>query len=269
LFLSNYTFYYIINYPGVSGGVLLWRQIHLESWQSLGIKPKNGIKMDKKYGLFFDLDGTLIESEPLKARALSETISFLGGTASAEAYRTVMGKSYETVKKYYMALGKIKDYNERFDQKFQETYLSLLDSKLEISPNTLNFLQTFKKNGFKLAVVSSAKSWMVQHIFKKFDIARVFDLVVTAEDVTHHKPHPAAYQLCLSKLFLDQQNALVFEDTEFGIASAVSAGIKVIGKRHAYNVYHDFSQTILTINSFEELNRSRIIGLLIEHEKSM
>jgi HAD superfamily hydrolase (TIGR01509 family) len=218
--------------------------------------------MEKKQGLFFDLDGTLIDSEPLKARALSDTISFLGGTATAEAYRTVMGKSYETVKKYYMTLGKILDDNKIFDQKFQETYLSLVDSKLEISPHTLNFLQTTKNKGFKLAVVSSAKSWMVQHIFKKFGIESVFDLVVTAEDVTNHKPDPAAYQLCLSKLFLNQQNALVFEDTEFGIASAVSAGIRVIGRRHSYNVYHDFSQTTLTINSFEELNLSKITDLL-------
>jgi HAD superfamily hydrolase (TIGR01509 family) len=214
--------------------------------------------LETKYGLFFDMDGTLIDSEPLKARALSETISFFGGSASPQFYQKVMGKNYEAVRAYFIKLGKVSLDLQKFDQKFHEIYKNYLENRLEFSTVTREFLKISKEQGYKLAMVSSATSWMLENISKKFEIGDLFDLKVTAENVIRHKPHPEAYQYCLNRLTIQPEHALVFEDTEFGIQAALAAGIKVIGVKHNYNVNHNFDGTIKTIKLFSDIKLTEI-----------
>lgn len=209
--------------------------------------------MAKRYGLIFDLDGTLIDSEPLKAQALSETIACFGGKVPAELYKQVMGKSFEAVRDHFLQVSKISVDNEAFARKFQELYQTFIQNDLNLPALTSDFLFRLKKHDFKLALVSSAKSWMIGTILEKFSLEKLFDVVISAEDVMHHKPDPEAYLLCLSKLSLKPEDALVFEDSESGIQAATAAGIQVISIRHKFNILHDLSKSILEISSLSEL----------------
>jgi HAD superfamily hydrolase (TIGR01509 family) len=82
--------------------------------------------------------------------------------------------------------------------------------------------------GMKTALVTTASAESVRAIMRHFDLDHVFDLVITGDDVTRHKPDPEAYRLALARLGLEPHECLAFEDSDVGAASASAAGIAVV-----------------------------------------
>ena len=80
----------------------------------------------------------------------------------------------------------------------------------------------------KTVLVTTASDGSVRAILQHFDIAHIFDLLITGDDVTRHKPDPEAYTLALARLHLDAGDCLAFEDSDVGAASADAAGIAVV-----------------------------------------
>jgi len=202
--------------------------------------------------LFFDLDGTLVDSEPLKAQALSMTMKHFGADVPKEIYKSVMGQSWEVVlKKFYTHGGKEIPETD-FNPIFREKYRALIAS--EIAPNAkLNkWLTETKNKNIQIALVSSGARWMVDGILKQLQLENTFDLVVTGDDVTKHKPDPEAYLFALEQLKVSPEKALIFEDSEAGLAAAKAAGVKSIALHHDYNQSHDFSSSLKEIQSFAE-----------------
>ena len=77
-------------------------------------------------------------------------------------------------------------------------------------------------------LVTTASGESVGAILRQFDLGRAFDLVVTGDEVTRHKPDPEAYLLALARLQLEPAKCLAFEDSDVGVASARAAGIPVV-----------------------------------------
>ena len=154
--------------------------------------------MTRRYGIFFDLDGTLVD-------------------------------------------------NEHF---YKSNYAALLQSELVIRPGAIQFLSEAKEKDLHLALVSGASSIFVTQILNASNLDQYFDFVITAQDVTHKKPHPECYQLAMEKMKVVNEQVVVFEDTEAGLKAASRAGIACLCIRHAYNQTHDLSQAISEYDSF-------------------
>ena len=202
--------------------------------------------------VIFDLDGVLVITEALKAQAHQEAVQFFGGRVERGFYGSVMGGSHESVRAAFIKEAALdvepRDYSERYGQ----IYEGLLDTDLAVSPGVSELLRDLKQQGYALAVVTSSQQWMVDRIFAGTNISRFFDVVVSADDVARHKPAPDPYLAALELLGTPPDSALVFEDSEVGVAAAAAAGIAVIGLRHEFNVKHDFRPVDRTIESFQD-----------------
>ena len=202
--------------------------------------------------VIFDLDGVLVITEALKAQAHQEAVQFFGGRVELGFYGVVMGGSHESVRAAFMKEAALdiepRDYSDRYGQ----IYESLLGSDLAVSPGVNELLKDLKQRGYALAVVTSSQQWMVDHIFAGTNISRFFDVVVSADDVARHKPAPDPYLAALELFGTPPDSALVFEDSEVGVAAAAAAGIPVIGLRHEFNAEHDFQPVDRTIQSFQD-----------------
>ena len=82
--------------------------------------------------------------------------------------------------------------------------------------------------GMQTVLVTTASAESVRAILRHFDLGDAFDLVITGDDVSRHKPDPEAYRLALVRLQLDPRECLAFEDSDVGLASAKAAGVPVV-----------------------------------------
>jgi HAD superfamily hydrolase (TIGR01509 family) len=202
--------------------------------------------------VLFDLDGTLADTEVLKAKALAESIRELGGTSDAEVYKTVMGKSWEIVTKTFLRHANLNSTLEQLNPLFKKNYSALIESELSDSRGAAKILLWFKDKNFKLGLVSSASPWMIEKTLDKLHLPVSFDVIISGADTKKHKPDPEAYLMALSKLNVAAESAIAFEDSESGFQAASSAGIKVVGIKHSYNEHHDFSLCHSVFENFDQ-----------------
>ena len=80
-----------------------------------------------------------------------------------------------------------------------------------------------------------------------------FDVIITQDHVSAHKPDPEAYNLALSKFGVLPSQAIVFEDSTAGIQAGLACGCKVIAVAHEFNGKNDLSGAVKLIGSYEEM----------------
>jgi len=201
----------------------------------------------------FDLDGTLVDSEKLKGKALVATCNLFGGNVNIDVYKQVMGKSWEFVANHFFKVTGIKPKMETFNSEFKNIYQDLLFNELEPNLNSVAFLTKLKEKGKRIGLVSSASLWMVDQILSQLKLSDFFEIVITKEDVMKHKPDPEAYLLAIEKLSIASSEVLIFEDSYPGLMAAQRANCDVIAIRHAFNKDHNFKLAIQVIEDFNEI----------------
>jgi len=201
----------------------------------------------------FDMDGTLVNSEKIKGKALTETCRRFGGEVDASIYKKVMGSSWEFVARHFFNSAKIKPETEEFNTAFTPIYKGLLFNELLPNPNVIAFLNNLKSKRVRMGLVSSASRWMVNHIVAQLNLSAFFEVVITKENVIKHKPDPEAYLLALERLALPSSEVVIFEDSNAGLIAARKANCDVVAFKHEFNANHDLSLAIKVISDYDEL----------------
>lgn len=201
----------------------------------------------------FDMDGTLVVSEKLKGEALVQTCIAAGGSANLLDYKKVMGGSWETVRTHFYNISEITIPYERFDEIFKSMYIDLISSKVELTNGAKELLSFLKSKNKKIGIVTSATKWMAEEILNTINLDQTFDILITKENVSKHKPDPEAYLLAQKQLDTSAENTLIFEDSSVGIEAGNRAGCNVVGIIHDLNTSHNFSGACMTIRDFHEL----------------
>ncbi|MDA0155679.1 HAD family phosphatase [Vibrio sp. Makdt] len=202
----------------------------------------------------FDMDGTLVNSEPLKGKALALACLDYGATVDHNIYKEVMGESWQVVTNHFFKHADIAPSLSEFTLAFRSHYERMLGEQLELNDGAKAYLESLKLAGKKCGVVSSAATWMVENILTSLKLEDTFDLVITQEHVTKHKPDPEAYHLALSGLNASPEQTIVFEDSAAGIKAGKASGCDVVAIQHEFNGKNDLSDTIKIINTYEEMS---------------
>ena len=203
-----------------------------------------------KRAVLFDLDGVLLETEPLKARAHSAAVAHFGGDAPASFYASVMGMSHAEVRRAFMQKGGIAPPPEEYSRVFRDRYQRLIDAEARTCPGVPDLLKELRRDSIAIALVTSSARWMLDGLLERLFAAGSFDTAVSADDVAHHKPAPDCYLKALATLAPDR--AVAFEDTSTGVAAAHAAGLPIIAIRHALNAGHDLSLAAKELTSLED-----------------
>ncbi len=207
--------------------------------------------MDRRFGVCFDMDGTLLDNEPLKDLAFSQAAVRLGGLPVQGLYADVMGQDVRDTLDFLIEKGRIPASASEYLTLFNALYGDLLQGHLDPRPGAVDLVSALKAEGFRLALVSSSDLDTVEKVLKGLGMSGCFHRLITQESVARPKPDPGCYRVALRQLDLDPGEALAFEDSESGLAAARGAGIPTVCFRHAYNATHDFSGALEIITSFE------------------
>lgn len=217
-------------------------------------KRNNREKVLQEFQVYlFDMDGTLVNSEPLKGQALALACQDYGSVVDFNIYKEVMGESWPVVTGHFFKHANISPELAEFNTLFRAHYERLLSENLELNRGAKAYIEHLNASGKQCAVVSSAATWMVENILNALDLKEAFKVVITQEHVTKHKPDPEAFNLALSKLGVTPEQAIIFEDSHAGVLAGRASGCNVVAIRHEFNGKNDLSAAVACIESFEAL----------------
>ncbi len=185
--------------------------------------------------LIFDLDGVIIDSETLHNAAVGAAMQQHGVTLPAAIYAEYLGIPDEVFLEYasrtYLA-GRVPPAQLLEDK--QRHFLQMQDRVTSI-PGAVDFIRRVRGHVGAMALVTSSLRHNQELAFAKFGLGPLFDVVVTAEDVTQAKPHPEPYLTAVVRLGIPAGACLVIEDSLHGIASACAAGCRTMGLTTSYD----------------------------------
>jgi len=181
--------------------------------------------------ILFDMDGTLINSEPLWLQAEIEIMSELGCHWDQQDQINCLGGPMERTEKYMQERSNnVKPYGY-FERKLDELMEYKLSNELELIPNARELLEDCKASGIKIALVTASNGRQMRSVLSRFPKG-FFDAAVSRDDVEKSKPDPAPYLLAANLLGVKNEFFVVFEDSPTGVLSGLRSGAQVIGIPH-------------------------------------
>lgn len=186
--------------------------------------------------LIFDLDGVIVDSEPLQFEAGQVLFDAYGVKIKIEdRVMDFVGKTdKEIISAVLKELGREELNVEKLTEERTKIYLELAKEKLLPVKGAIECVKEYSCNFKKLAITTSSNIEILDLVLDKFGIRNYFQALISANDIAYSKPHPDPYLKTIAKLECLPEECVVIEDTVVGIASAKAAGAKVIGVTTTY-----------------------------------
>ncbi|UKN00104.1 hexitol phosphatase HxpB [Paracrocinitomix mangrovi] len=189
--------------------------------------------------VIFDMDGVLIDSEPLWKIAEIEGFGRVGlDLTHTDCEETVGLRIDEVVKMWHNKVG----WEGRSLQEVEEDIVAVLIREIKAQGRALDgvyeSLEAIQSKGLKIGLATSSANRILEVVLDKLEIAGFFHSVHSAENESHGKPHPAVFLSAAQKLDIHPTDCLVIEDSLNGVIAAKAARMKVVAvpeKSHQYD----------------------------------
>jgi len=185
----------------------------------------------KKFAVLFDMDGTLIDSEPYWMESEQALAAEHKGKWTTEDGLDVVGMSLDKSSRLLKERANIPLEPEEIVDVLTEEVQKKLRKVIPWRPGAKELLQDLREHGVKTALVTMSMHRMAQQVVDAIEFS-AFDVIVAGDDVRNGKPHPEAYQKAAELLGFEPGRCIAFEDSVSGLTSAELAGTIAIGIPH-------------------------------------
>jgi len=176
----------------------------------------------------FDMDGLLVDSEPLWFEAERVVMARLGGAWSEADQRVLVGGSMESTVGYLLSKAAMQPEPAVVASWLIEEMVRLLRTRpLAVMPGAIELVAEVRAAGLPYALVTSSEPEVVDAVMARFP-AGPFPVTVCAADVIVAKPDPEGYLLAAAKLGVDPPYCIALEDSPNGVAAAEAAGYRTV-----------------------------------------
>ncbi len=182
--------------------------------------------------VIFDLDGVLADTSNVHAEALNQALHTVDPTFNITHDDYLFDYGSLTTKQKIVKFFEKRNLplddellEKLYAYKMITTQLLLADIKLDT--NIFGIIAALKHRGLKLAVCSNANGWFVSEALEKLGIHKMFDVVLSNNEVDNPKPHPEMYLKCMVLLGVGPRECLVLEDSYHGVQAAHDSGANV------------------------------------------
>lgn len=211
--------------------------------------------------IIYDMDGVLIDSEPLWKIAEIEGFAKVGiNLTQTDCEETVGLRIDEVVRLWHRKVG----WSGTSIHQVADDIVSILIREIYAQGKPLagviDSLQLFKKAGYKIGLATSSYERIIHAVLKKLSIAEYFDVVYSAEHEKYGKPHPAVFLTTAEMLQVEPTECLVIEDSFNGVLAAKAARMKVIAipeKSHHFDRRLIIADDMIESLSVIELSRCK------------
>ena len=212
---------------------------------------------EKTIAALFDFDGVVVDTEPQytlfwdeKGKKYHPEIPNFGHHIKGQTL-------IQIYKQFFREPESLQD----------EITRQLLDYELtmhfEYIDGVVDFMKELREKGVKLAIVTSSNDAKMANAYREHpELKTMVDYIVTADRVTHSKPHPECFLLGAEMLGVEKDNCIVFEDSFHGIEAGNRAGMKVIGLATTNSTEAIADKCALVIPDFTDFTFEKMKGVL-------
>jgi len=206
-------------------------------------------------GFIFDMDGVLIDSEPIYFEIEKSTFIHFGANVEEEEHHTYVGVTlasmFEQVQKKHLLDCTVEQMLE-FHVKH---VMDVIREHPELQPfnGLTDWLDWLKQSGIPMVVASSSPRALIELILEKLDIRHFFEGMISGEEVAHGKPAPDIFLRAAEILGVAPERCMVIEDSRNGVRAAKSAGMRCIGHQNPGSGNQNLGEADVVIHSYAEL----------------
>ncbi|MDQ0476987.1 HAD family phosphatase [Chryseobacterium sp. MDT2-18] len=211
--------------------------------------------------VLFDMDGVIVDTEPLHRKAYFQMFADLGIEVSEELYTTFTGASTKKVSNTLIERFQLENTPEELaivKRKYFKQYF-YGDADFNLIPGVKNLIENYFENNIKLVLASSASMTTIDMVFEKFDLGKYFLGKISGADLKESKPHPEIFLLASEIADEKRESCMVIEDSTNGIMAAHSAGIFCTAYKSEHSINQNYDQANLLISNFSEIEIEKII----------
>ncbi|MFH1942555.1 MAG: HAD family phosphatase [bacterium] len=210
----------------------------------------------------FDMDGVIVDSEPLHVEAEKQTFALFGIDVVEDELRKYMGRTSRIL---------LEDFIERYqlDTTLEDLYsvhkmnlLRLYNDDVEVIPGVIRLIEELQSADVDLALASSSDHDLITSVLEKFQLAPFFKVVVSGEEMDRAKPHPDIFLETSRRLDIPPEMSIVIEDSNAGVRAAKAAGMVCIGFRSPHSHGQDLNEADLIVDDLKEIGYERLVGLM-------
>lgn len=210
--------------------------------------------MKKTQAVLFDMDGVILDSEPLHTLARARFFAALGVPASAEKEIVLGARKLDYWTDFKSRYGLAGSPKELVAGEFREVLNLIKEKNLPESRNLSALLGFLGKNGVSVAVGSASSREYVSGVLEFLGIADCFRTIVCGDEVPRPKPAPDTYLIAAEKLGAEPGRCFVVEDSRTGSLAAAAAQIPCIGYRGTATAANsDFSACKYVVTDMREI----------------
>jgi len=213
--------------------------------------------------VIFDLDGVIIDSEPVHFRLEKQMLDELRIALSSEEHNSYVGMSSENMWETIVNKHNLSYQAAELVQKKHSLYIDHLVNEQNLHPITgvAELIKELYKNNFKLVIASSSPPEVINAVLKKFNLSNYFIATVSGTQLTHSKPHPEIFLRAAKIADCKPEECVVIEDSENGVMAAKAAGMKCIGFKNPNSGNQNLNKADVIIKSLEEINMDFVRSL--------
>ena len=179
--------------------------------------------------VIFDIDGLLIDSEPLWNEAAEEVFKIYGITLTEQQYQSTTGLRTKEFVDYWFNIFTIpKHFSLQAEDKIISSVLKKIEERGSIMKGVHHIINFFYEKNFKIGLATSSPQELIDLVIKMTGIGPCISATSSAQELAFGKPHPQVYINCAEKLNSNPTNCLCFEDSFNGLIAAKAARMKCV-----------------------------------------
>ncbi len=187
------------------------------------------INLSEYEAVIFDMDGVLIDSEPLWKIAMEDVFRSVGCSLTKQDFQKTVGLRLDEVIEYwYKHTGWENASPKEVEDAIVQRMVQLLKENGTPLTGVIETLDYLKSTGLKIGLATSSYEILINTVLEALSIRHFFDFTHSAENEAFGKPHPAVYLSVAERLGVQPTQCLVIEDSLNGIISGKAARMKVV-----------------------------------------